>query len=87
MSATPSSSRRVSGDRAAITGERGVVSSGAPSGSAKPGKLDVAAGLAHDQLAGRASTPRHVRSVTIPSKRAAATWHSDDAIVPSARSR
>ena len=91
QSITPGSSRvwlSVSVERAAITGEVGSAVSGALSGSSHQGKLTTAARLAHDQLAGggvdAARAPQRHHPVE---PRAAATWHSDAAIVPSARRR
>ena len=52
----------------------------AGTGDAEPPTADLTALAAE-------STPRERRSDTIPSNRAAATWQSEAAIVPSARRR
>ena len=79
--------RSVSGERAATTGELGVdVERGGERRRRSRGS-DQRAALADDQLAGRGVDPAARRSDTIPSNRAAATWHRVEAIVPSARSR
>ena len=60
----------------------------APERVIAPGEADQAARLAHDQLAGGGIDAARARAAT-PSRRTArrATWHSDAAIVPSARRR
>ena len=68
-------SRRAGGDHRARSARR---SSGAPSGSSQPGKLTWPPASRTISWPAAASTPRERRSETIPSKRAAATWHSDD---------
>ena len=70
-----------------MTGEDGAASSGAASGSWQLGKLTRPPASRTISWPAAESTPRLWRSDSIPSKRAAATWHSVEAIVPSARSR
>ena len=56
--------------------------SGAPSGSRAGRERHRAARLAHDQLRGGDVDRAESRSVTIPSRRAPATWQSETAIAP-----
>ena len=84
---TASSSRRVSRGAGGDQTRAGRGVQRRAQGVGAVGEAHQPSGLAHDQLAGGGVDAAAARSVTMPSKRAAATWHSVEAIVPSARSR
>ena len=75
------------GVRAATTRACGSMSSGAPSGSSKPGNATTAPASRTMSWAAATSTERVGRSVNIPSTRVGASWHSEMAIEPIARRR
>ena len=75
-------------ERAATIGATAVsTSSGASSGPGQPTNATCPPASRTISWPAATSTARERRSVTIPSSRPAATWHSDTAIAPIARSR